>query len=293
MTLDQLQVLQSIVKSGSFRAASQELHRAQSAVSYAIASLEDELGFKLFSRDKYRPQLTSQGRAFLKKADDLIEEYAELSETAEFLKRGHEPIIRLSVSVLFPLPSLVQALKEFTTRYPQTEIKILADILDADEQLLGGEADLALGHVFNDQSLLTTEELTTITMLTVFSAKHPLAKFKGKNPETELRKYPQIILSSSHKKAHRSGGILNPDNVISVQDLGTKRALLLAGLGWGMMPEHTVSAEIKSKELVTAPVKVLKPRLLLARQSNRELGPCGNFIWNYFSNGQKTKANRI
>lgn len=288
MTLDQLQVLQTIVKSGSFRAASQQLHRAQSAVSYAIGSLEDELGFQLFSRDKYRPQLTPQGRAFLKKTDELIVQFSELQETAEFLKRGHEPIIRLAVSVLFPLPLLVNALKEFAAKYPQTEIKILQDILDADEQLLNGEADLALGHVFNDQSLLTTEELMTVTMLTVCSKNHPLAKFKGKVPDSELIKHPQVILSSSHKNAHRSGGILNPANVISVQDYGTKKALLLGGLGWGLMPEHTVAAEIKSKELVTTLVKPLKPRLLLARQSSKDLGPCGNFIWNYFSNRQKT-----
>lgn len=290
MTLDQLQVLQTIVKSGSFRAASQELHRAQSAVSYAVGALESELGFKLFSRDQYRPQLTPQGRAFLKKADDLILQFDELSDTAELLKRGHEPIIRLAVSVLFPLPSLVGALKEFTAKYPQTEIKILQDVLNADEWLLSGEADLALGHVFNDQSLLTTEELMTISMLSVCSTKHPLAKFKGKAPESELIKYPQIITSSSHKNSTRSGGILNPDNVISVQDYLTKKALLLGGLGWGMMPEHVISAEIKGKELVLATAKPIKARLLIARQSNKELGPCGNFLWNYFSNRQKTKS---
>ena len=289
MTLDQLQVLQTIVKSGSFRAASQELHRAQSAVSYAVGALESELGFKLFSRDHYRPQLTPQGRAFLKKADDLILQFGELSETADFLKRGHEPIIRLAVSVLFPLPSLVGALKEFTAKYPQTEIKILQDVLNADEWLLSGEADLALGHVFNDQSLLTTEELMTISMVSVCSAKHPLAKFKGKAPESELIQHPQIITSSLQKNA-RSGGILNPDNVISVQDYLTKKAFLLGSLGWGRMPEHVISAEIKSKELVLATAKPIKTRLLIARQSNKELGPCGKFLWNYFSNRQKTKA---
>ena len=36
MTLDQLKVLAAIVETGSFRAAADRLHRAQSAVSYAI-----------------------------------------------------------------------------------------------------------------------------------------------------------------------------------------------------------------------------------------------------------------
>jgi len=289
MTLDQLQVLQTIVKSGSFRAASQELHRAQSAVSYAIRSLEDELGFKVFSRDQYRPQLTPQGRAFLKKADELIFQFDELEETAEFLKRGHEPIIRLSVSALWPLPNLVSALKEFNSHFPQTEVKILHDILSNDEQLLTDQADLALGVVYNDSSLLVTEELFPVSMISVCAARHPLAKLKGKATDEELGKYPQIIMSTTAKSSSRSAGIINPNNVISVQDYLTKNAFLEAGLGWGRMPEQLIKEEIKQKKLVTLAQKPYVVQTHIARHSQRELGPCGKFLWNYFSHRQKKK----
>ncbi|UOF01020.1 LysR family transcriptional regulator [Bdellovibrio reynosensis] len=287
MTLDQLQVLQTIVKLGSFRAASQELHRAQSAVSYAIRTLESELDFKLFTRDQYRPQLTPQGRAFLKKADDLIFQLTELQETAEFLKRGHEPIIRLAVSALWPLPSLISALKEFKTKFPHTEIKIIHDVLSNDEQLLEDHADIALGHIFNEQSLLVAEELFTVNMVAVCSADHPLAKFKGKATPQELAKHPQIIMSSTVKSSKRSAAIINPDNVISVQDYLTKKEFLIAGLGWGRMPEHLVKEEIKKKSLVTVINKPHVTTVHIARHSQKELGPCGKFLWNYFSHRQK------
>ncbi|XGC80281.1 LysR family transcriptional regulator [Bdellovibrio bacteriovorus] len=287
MTLDQLQVLQTIVKLGSFRAASQELHRAQSAVSYAIRTLESELDFKLFTRDQYRPQLTPQGRAFLKKADDLIFQLSELQETAEFLKRGHEPIIRLAVSALWPLPSLISALKEFKAKFPHTEIKIIHDVLSNDEQLLEDHADIALGHIFNEQSLLVAEELFTVNMVAVCSADHPLAKFKGKATTQELAKHPQIIMSSTVKSSNRSAAIINPDNVISVQDYLTKKEFLVAGLGWGRMPEHLVKEEIKKKSLVTVINKPHVTTVHIARHSQKELGPCGKFLWNYFSHRQK------
>lgn len=289
MTLDQLQVLQTIVTTGSFRAASQELHRAQSAVSYAIRSLEDELGFKIFNRDQYRPQLTPQGRAFLKKADDLIVQFQELTETAEFLKRGHEPTLRLAVSAQWPLPPLIAALKEFAERYPQTEIKIIHDILSNDEQLLEDHADIALGPVFNDSSLLITEELFNIPLVAVCSAKHPLARQKEKLTREELGRYPQIIMSTTVKTSKRSAGIINPDNVISVQDYLTKKAFLTEGLGWGRMPEHLIQEEIKKKSLVTLAQKPYVAVAHIARHSQRELGPCGKFIWDYFSNRQKKK----
>lgn len=289
MTLDQLHVLQTIVTSGSFRAASQELHRAQSAVSYAVRTLEGELGFKLFNRDQYRPKLTPQGRAFLKKADDLIFQFDELEETAKFLKRGHEPIIRLAVSALWPLPTLVDALKEFHTHFPQTEIKIIHDVLSNDEQILEDLADIALGHIFNDQSQLIAEELFKVKMIAVASHKHPLAKLKGKAPPDELRKFPQVIMSSTVSNSDRSSGILNPDNVISVQDYRTKQAFMEGSLGWGLMPEHMVQDEIKNKKLVPLTAKPLIIPVHIARHSGKELGPCGKFLWNYFSNRQKTK----
>ena len=43
LTLDQLQVLESIDRLGSFSAAAAELHRATSAVSYSVKSLEAAL----------------------------------------------------------------------------------------------------------------------------------------------------------------------------------------------------------------------------------------------------------
>ncbi|MDG0815522.1 LysR family transcriptional regulator [Bdellovibrio svalbardensis] len=286
MTLDQLQVLQTIVKSGSFRAASQELHRAQSAVSYAMRTLEDELGFKIFNRDQYRPELTPQGRAFLKKTDDLIFQFDEVKETAEFLKRGYEPEIRLAVSLLWPLPKLTSMLKEFTQKFPQTEIKIINDVLSNDEQLLEDHADIALGAIFNEKGLLVTEELFKVNMVPVCSAKHPLAKIKKPKPE-QLSEYPQIILRSTVKNSNRSQGILNPHKVISVQDFLTKKCFLEAGLGWGLMPDHLVKEEIKQKSLVPLEAKPIKETLNIARHSAKDLGPCGKFIWDYFSNRQK------
>ncbi|CAE78046.1 transcriptional regulator, LysR family [Bdellovibrio bacteriovorus HD100] len=253
-----------------------------------MRTLEGELGFKIFSRDQYRPTLTPQGRAFLKKADDLILQFTELGETAELLKRGHEPIIRLAVSALWPLPNLVSALKEFSSRFPQTEIKIIHDVLSADEHLLEDHADISLGTIFNDKGLLITEELFTVNMVMVCSAKHPLAKLKKTTTE-DLKKYPQIVLSSTVKSSNRSGGVVNPANTISVQDLQTKKAFLEGGLGYGRMPDFAVKEEIKQKSLVTLGQKAIPLHASIGRHSAKELGPCGKFLWDYFSRGQGKK----
>ncbi len=289
MTLDQLQVLKTIVKSGSFRAASLELTRAQSAVSYAIGSLETELGFKLFSRDQYRPQLSPQGRAFLLKADELIAQYSDLTEIAKFLKRGHEPIIRLAVSALWPLPLLVNALKELNSQFPQTEIQIFQPIEGVENLLESGQVDFSLGFDLSPNSKFTNKEVLPLNMVTVVARQHPLAKLKVKTEAAYTKEFSQVRLrtdatpKSSPKKTA-------PSNMMSVQDYATLKALVMEGLGWGRLPEHFVANEIKQKHLVTLPSKTEKLRMSIARHSQMDMGPCGKFLWSHFSHRQNPKG---
>lgn len=282
-------VLKTITRLGSFRAASEELHRAQSAISYAIKEMEKEVGFPLFNRELYRPQLTAAGRVLLKKAEEVLSSYDELMDNVDFLKRGHEPLIRIAVAALWPLPPLIEALKDFNTHFPQTQVKIIHDVLSNDEQLLEDHADLTLGPIFNEQELLITKRLFDVTLVATCATGHPLVKSKMQISSDTLSQFPQIIMSSTVKSAKRSGGIINPDNVISVQDYLTKKAFLCEGLGWGLMPTHLIKEEIKKKVLVTLPQKTYTSQVHIARHSKKELGPCGKFLWDYFSNGQKKK----
>src|ERR1700722_8483409 len=50
-TIDQLKVFLAVVETGSFTAAAKRLRRAVSAISYAIAALEQQLGVTLFDRE--------------------------------------------------------------------------------------------------------------------------------------------------------------------------------------------------------------------------------------------------
>src|SRR6516225_11689156 len=71
-SLDQLQVFLTVVETGSFTAAGRKLGRATSAVSYAIANLEQQLGVQLFDRDRTRkPTLTIIGTSVLSEAQAI------------------------------------------------------------------------------------------------------------------------------------------------------------------------------------------------------------------------------
>lgn len=288
MTLDQIQVLQSILETGSFRAASQKLNRAQSAVSYAIRSLEDELGFSLFDRSGYRPRLTSEGSGFFKKAEELLGDYQSLQKTVEYLKRGYEPVIRLAVSAHWPLPSVISGLRKLSSQFPQTEIKLISEVLSGEELLVAEQVDIALSQVFQNRSGLNVRKVMDVIQVPVCDPSHPLAKLKGKASREDLLKYRQVILRSTIEDSKKSAAILNPLNTITVDNFLNKKELLMGGLGWGYMPEHLVRGEIKKKELLITHNESQKIPLSVAIRQGQKLGPCTQLLWDYFCGTKKT-----
>jgi DNA-binding transcriptional LysR family regulator len=75
-TIDSRQVLAfvELARCGSFTAAAKQLFLTQSAVSYAIKALEDDLGFRLVDRSSRRVSFTPAGQQFLRHAEKILRE---------------------------------------------------------------------------------------------------------------------------------------------------------------------------------------------------------------------------
>ncbi len=72
MDIDQARTFLSIAAHGSFLEAATRLHVTQSTVSARIKHLEDELGAKLFIRNRNGAKLTASGKRFLQHAKTLV-----------------------------------------------------------------------------------------------------------------------------------------------------------------------------------------------------------------------------
>jgi len=109
-SLDQLGVFLIVVEAGSFAAAGRRLGRATSAVSYAIAALEQQLGVQLFDRDQARrPALTEAGATVLAEARSISAGVDKLRAKVKGLRDGLEAKLRRSrwkpqVQRVLPLP---------------------------------------------------------------------------------------------------------------------------------------------------------------------------------------------
>ena len=72
MDIEQARTFLAITAHGSFLAAAKQLHLTQSTVSARIQRLEEELGARLFIRNRSGASLTSAGRRFLEHAKRLV-----------------------------------------------------------------------------------------------------------------------------------------------------------------------------------------------------------------------------
>ncbi len=108
----------------------------------------------------------------------------------------------------------------------------------------------------------TPKPLLDIPFVTVVSPAHPLAALRGIIPKTALEKHVQLVLTDRTSLTEgRDFSVLSP-LTWRLADLGAKLAFLRAGLGWGHMPLHMVSADLDSHSLVKIRVEDL-PRITM------------------------------
>lgn len=287
MTLDQLLVLSKIAETGSFRAAAGVLHRAQSAVSYAIKNLEDELGVELLCRDQYRPTLTAAGEAVLLRAQRVLAGSDEITELARQLKQGDEPFVNLAISAIVPMGPVIPALKEVGLRKPLLILNLRVEVLAAQVKVQDDQADLAISKLLNNKPGTENLEkfpLGNVRLIPVCAPGHPLAAEKTQVKETDLRTHTQVILPSTDVTTKDvRAGVMGGAGTWSVSDFASKRPLLLGGLGWGLMPLNLVDEDLQTgrlNALNVEPYTDFSIPIYLMRKRKKFQGPCSEMMWN-------------
>jgi len=251
-SLDQLRVFVQIADSGSFLAAAKTLARAQSAVSYAIGALESQLNVALFDRSGYRPQLTDAGAALLRDARQVLDQVDSLQVRASAFAHGQELEVALAVDVFFPTACLVDLLRRFRDAFPAVTVRLEIEALGAvAERVIDGRSMLGiLGTLPTTPPNLLRVTLPSVMVVGVVAPEHPLAALKGRIPDTLLAQQTQLVLSDRSELTARQDFSVHSRLSWRMSDLGTKHALLRAGMGWGYMPEHVVKDDLASGKLV-------------------------------------------
>jgi len=255
LTLDQLRVLVAVADEGSFGKAARALGRVQGSISYHVASLEGLLGLTLFERSgRRRPTLTAEGAALLAEARGVLGRMDGLRDTAAAIAEGLEPRLTLSVDSLFPAHTLSSTLSQLREAYPTVQVQLRSGILGAViEDVVDGQSDLGIAGAPNLSESLARRPSISVELVPVVAPSHPLAGLGRPVRDQELAQHVHILLSSRADHGESMRGF-ESNHPWRVDDLHTRRELLLAGLGWSRMPRDRVEADLRAGRLETLDV---------------------------------------
>ncbi|RCV49390.1 LysR family transcriptional regulator [Marinitenerispora sediminis] len=279
LSLRQLSAFVAVARTGSFTAAAQERHIAQSSLSRTVAEIERLLGAKLFQRDTRNVQLTPEGVELLDVAEDILAAHrAGMTRMTRFVngERGAVTVATLPSVAAVLLPPVIAA---FRAHRPGIGVRIIdthaGSVVD---RMADGEADLAITIPDGLPDWLAGRPLVRDRFHAVLPAGHPLAEhpsvgwrglaeagFIALGAESSVRAFTDAALAGA---GSRAVGVAEARNVAAVA------GLVRAGLGVSAVPA-LVRTLMSFAELADGVVvePVVERRLDLVVPARRRLSP--------------------
>ena len=292
MNFDQLKYFLTIVKTGSFSEAADEMFISQSSMSKQIKALERELGIDLFKREHSKVYLTSAGQKFVKYAENAIKEHNDMRlYLDEFVKKSSKTIRIGSIPVVSSY-GVSEKIAEFTTTYT-SDVNVIIDMHEGNQddvlkELEENKIDMAL---IRTEFLENIDELEQIPYLDdsfvlVCSKNHPLAKKKEVSLK-EAARYPLSLLSPCSRlhtivvKAMEKEGL-----TVNVNCLTTRHKILLEIVqksdSISILPDSLVDTKIFPNVITIDLKEHLHSSVALVRKKDQRINAIAKDFWNFW-----------
>lgn len=252
-SLEQWAVLAAVVDEGGYAQAAAALHRSQSAVSYAVGRLQEELNVPLLVIEGRKAVLTPHGQTLLQRARGLLRDMNTLELLARSLKQGWEAELQLVVDAAFPREHLLKIVAELQQLCPNTQMQLSDAVLSGAEEAIGdGLADVVVtAHV---PSGYVGEFLVDVSFVAVARPGHALFEVGHDLSFEDLTRHVQVVVRDSGVKHPRDEGWLGAERRCTVSSMEASLATVKAGLAYAWLPEHVVAASLRDGTLKALPL---------------------------------------
>jgi DNA-binding transcriptional LysR family regulator len=256
MDLEHLRTFRAVARAGSFTAAADLLHFAQSTVSVHIRSLETAVGAPLFDRLPTGARLTEAGRRLMPLSERLL----DLADAAVTVGRSDgEAVGELTLAapetvVAHRLPPILRHLRD---HHPALTVQLKPIAYhEIPSAVSAGLVDVGflLQPPLRPTSALAVKHLRTESLLLVTAAEHPLAKPVDDVAEEFARTtlfltergcgYRSLLESHLDRAGIRPGHTLEFDSVEAI------RRCVEEGLGVALIPEMWLADPLRSGAVV-------------------------------------------
>ncbi|WP_339532447.1 LysR substrate-binding domain-containing protein [Pseudomonas mucidolens] len=253
--LNDLYYFAKVVEAGGFAAAGRLLGVPKSRLSRRIAELEERLDARLLQRTTRQLTLTAVGERYLGHCQAMLLE-AEMADEA-VVNMSSEPRGRLRVSCPVGLAHeiLPTMVAEFLAAYPLVQLEMMLINRRVDLVAEGVDVALRVRELGDEDPLLVTRRLRQAR--TALVASPELVRGRQIASLDELKQLPVLGALEADRMVHLR--ILDPEgnshDLVMEARLGTedflvRKASVLAGLGFTMLPMLYCEQELQSGRLV-------------------------------------------
>ncbi len=259
MELSTLRLFADVIRRRNFAAVARDHGLAPSSVSRSIASLEDELGIKLFQRSTRQLEPTEAGINYF----DRIESVLDQLEQAQFhTKQWNEQpkgTLRITAPVTFGQIAIVPLLPELKKCYPDLMVEML--LTDTVVDLVAERIDIAIRMGVLPDSVFIAKRLCSVGFVVCASPSY-LAQFGHPDTPQQIQNHECILWPlpgfSSHWRFRES----NEDNVTNdiievpvhghyrISNSQALKQCTLAGMGIAILTKMVVKNELLDGSLI-------------------------------------------
>jgi DNA-binding transcriptional LysR family regulator len=268
--LRQLQALVAVEQTGSYTAAAEKLCYTQSAVSYQIRRLQQEVGARLTIQTSRGVRLTQAGNILVKHAESVFATMRAATEEVASLAALGGAVVRIEAFQSICATLIPLAVDQL--RHQGCDLRLVlhqAEPIEARTRVRHGEADLALVAMWGNEPLPEGEEsmrrvpLMSDRRCVVMRRDHPLAD-QTVIGFADLAAQSWVMESFRDRfvTACRESGFA-PRIAATVDDHLTIHSLVSAGLGITLANELGLHGHLRSG-LIARPLRDWPRRIIYA-----------------------------
>ncbi len=292
ITLTQLRAFLAVVRTGSVRAASDDLVVTQPSVSAALSALTREVGVELTERAGRGIRLSAAGTAFAPYAAHVVGLLEGGTRAAQEAQAHGARELRIAAVTTAAERILPPLLPGFAGHAP--EVRISVEVGNRDvvfRRLADHDADVAIAGRAPRNSELHSEPFLENAMALVAPADDPLALRDDVRPAELAERTWLLREPGSGTRLFNEAFLARHELQPRILTLGSNGAIaegVRAGLGVSIVSRVTVALELDAELLSTLPVADLPERRWYAHRS--AVGPVGPSVAAWFAYVSSTDA---
>lgn len=251
----------------NFSQAAEQLGVSQPTFSKQIIGLENELGIKLFDRNKSPLELTPAGEFFIGKAREMLYAEDQLQKTLEQFQSGENGRLVIGVTPFRSMSLMPELVKKVKARYPGVKVVLHeANAMQLRKDAAEGKCDFVILNLPVDDSLLevTPIEPDTLVLAVPNSLVSKLEQPEIMSGETvelaQAKDLPFVTLGPGQElrqlldKLCATSGFY-PNITAEVVGITTAWAMARAGVGAVLLPLQLAEMENTDESLRLYPLK--------------------------------------